>query len=346
MDFLKDNNPKYLNHVKELIGDFPEYVKQADKKEIPAIPRGSFADTRNKEFPVDAPENIFLSYAYFKSAGFEDQEIEDNIKKAAVIHGITNDLTNVEEALGQYKKKIEPKKETKFALAIDYGEEQGGLKYYYPTGNRELLEKSARELVEDFDRLPLEAFRTASLAIVKKAVEYKIPKGSLPKTIERTGADKDFNYKIASYAVKQRARIFGETAGKIYKDIVKSAAVDTEHVEDYVHLFLDFDRVNGVKYSSEVLNPYEAFYSGYEQSQLKKLAKTYVMVSEAPIPLEAFNKIASTTVENNFNSEESELLQKVVKAAEVDGVKATKALAKLDSGLQARFLEALVDDAS
>ena len=260
-------------------------------------------------------------------------------------NGVTNDLNTVEEALGEYKKNIEPKKETKFALAIDYGDE-GGLKYYYPTGTRELLEKSARELVEDFDRLPLEAFRTASLAIVKKAEEYKIPKGSLPKTIERTGANKDFNFKIANYAVKQRSRLFGDVAGKIYKDIIKSAAVDTNHVEDYVHLFLDFDRVNGVKYGSEMLNPYEAFYSGYEKSELKKLAKTYVIVSEAPVPLEEFKKLASTVISQNFNTKESELLQKVVKAAEVDGVKATQALQKLDSDLQTRFLGALVDEPS
>ena len=351
MDFIKDNNPKYIKHVETLMGDFPAYVKQAYKTEIPSMPRGSYADSRNKEFPVDTSENTFLSYAYFKSADLNDGSqvaagIEEKIKNAAAIQGIDNDLQKIDQALTDHIKKTTPAESTKFALAIDCGEEQGGLKYYYPTNSRELLEKSARELAEDFDKLPLEAFRVAALEIVKKASQYKIPKGSLPQVVERTGADKDFNYKIANYAVKQRERIFGETAGALYKDIVKSATADTEHVEDYVKLFIDLDRVNGVKYGSEALNPYEAFYSGYDKAQLEKLAKSYVMVSDAPIPLEEFTKIAKTTVENNFNEEESELLDRVVKAAAKDGVEATKELRGLSEDLQSRFLGALVNEPS
>jgi hypothetical protein len=350
MDFIKDNNPKHIKHVETLMGEFPSYVKQAYKAEIPAMPRGSYADSRNKEFPVDDMENTFLSYAYFKSANLNDgtkvaQEVEGRIKNAATIQGIDNDLIKIDEALGEYVKKTSPAKSTKFALAIDYGEDQGGLRYYYPTSSRELLEKSARELTEDFDKLPLEAFRVAALEIVKKAAQYKIPKGSLPQMVERTGADKDFNYKIANYAVKQREHLFGESAGALYKDIVKSATADTEHVEDYVKLFIDLDRVNGVKYGSEALNPYEAFYSGYDKAQLEKLAKSYVLVSDAPIPLEEFTKIAKTAVAN-FNEEESELLEKVVKAAEQNGIKASGELKNLSEDLQARFLGALVNEPS
>ena len=351
MDFIKDNNPKHIKHVEILMENFPSYVKQAYKTEIPAMPRGSYADSRNKEFPIDNTENTFLSYVYFKSAHLNDgsqiaSEVEEKIKKAAAIQGIDSDLSLVDQALGEHVKKTSPAKSTKFALAIDYGEDQGGLRYYYPTNTRELLEKSARELSEDFDKLPLEAFRVAALDIVKKARSYKIPKGSLPQVIERTGADKDFNYKIANYAVKQRESLFGESVGVLYKDIVKSATADTEHVEDYVKLFIDLDRVNGVKYGSEALNPYEAFYSGYDKAQLEKLAKSYVMVSDAPIPLEEFTKIAKTIVEDNFNEEESILLDKVVKAADQDGVEATKELKSLSEDLQTRFLGALVNESS
>lgn len=351
MDFIKDNNPKHIKHVETLMGDFPTYVKQAYKSEIPSMPRGSYADSKNKEFPIDTPENTFLSYAYFKSAGGDDDPvtsdaIKEKIKNAAALQGINDDLQKIDQVLGDYVKKTSPAKSTKFALAIDYGENQGGLKYYYPTSSRELLEKSARELVEDFDKLPLEAFRVAALEVVKKAAQYKIPKGSLPQMIERTGADKDFNYKVANYAVKQRVKLCGNAAGALYKDIVKSAAADTEHVEDYVKLFIDLDRVNGVKYGSEALNPYEAFYSGYDKAQLEKLAKSYVMVADAPIPLGEFAKIARSTVENNFNEEEAGILDKVVKAADVDGIEATRELKGLPEDLQNRFLGALLDEAS
>ena len=29
MDFVKDNNPKYLKHAESMLGNFPEYVKSA-----------------------------------------------------------------------------------------------------------------------------------------------------------------------------------------------------------------------------------------------------------------------------------------------------------------------------
>ena len=51
----------------------------------------------------------------------------------------------------------------------------------------------------------------------------------------------------------------------MYDEILKSAAVDVENIDDYVNLFLDVDRINHIKYSSKMLNPYEAFFSGYSK---------------------------------------------------------------------------------
>ena len=120
MDFIKDNNPKYVQHVKDLFGDFPSYVKEASKTEIPAMPRGSFADSKNKEFPIDTPENTFLSYAYFKSAALDvcprtGKSIEDSIKNAGAIQGISNDLSKIDEVLEKHATENSPKQETEYA---------------------------------------------------------------------------------------------------------------------------------------------------------------------------------------------------------------------------------------
>ena len=183
MDFISDNNPKYLNKVESLLGEFPEYVKNANITEKPNIARGSFANSINKEFPVDTAENTYLSYAYFKAASVEQigkninagiltkktlQDWENKITNAGQIHGISEDLEKISNVLDQHEKKSRPSVSSQFALVIDF-EKEGGVKYYYPIDNRENLVKSARELTEDIRRLPLEAFRTASHNIVKKA---------------------------------------------------------------------------------------------------------------------------------------------------------------------------------
>lgn len=349
MDFITDNNPKNINYVKSLLGKFPSYVKEANYTKKPRIARGSFANTVDREFPMDTPENTFLSYAYIKAATKDgglspNKTIHlDKIKAAAQLHGNTEDIENIDAVVN--KDVLESKtKEAKnnFALIIDF-EKKGGLKYYYPITSRELLEKSARDLVEDERKMPLEAFRTAASCMVKKANDFGISK-SLPTKILRTGADREFNIKIANFAAKQRAKKFGEDAGIIYYDIVKTASSDKQNLDNYLNLFLDMDRINKVAYSRDMLNPYEAFYSGVENSEIEKAAEAHVLINEAPVPLEEFKKSAKEVVEANFNEKEAALIMPAVEAAEKSGgVSATLKVMALGKDLQSRFLQALVE---
>ena len=132
MDFISDNNPKYLNKVESLLGEFPEYVKSASNREKPNVARGSFANSIDKEFPVDTPENTFLSYAYFKSAGTEQigkdinagkltsktlDQWENKMIQAGQIHGISDDLEKVSKAIETHKKESRPSINSKFAIS-------------------------------------------------------------------------------------------------------------------------------------------------------------------------------------------------------------------------------------
>ena len=351
MDFITDNNPKNINYVKSLLGDLPPYVKSANYVEKPRVARGSFANTVDKELPIDNAEHAFMSYAYLKAATAgkkiqeKEQEYLNKIKQAAQMHGNMVDLEKIDAAI----EKNEKDKQTKyagdnFALIINFDEKDEGLKYYYPINNRENLEKSARDLCADEKKMPLEAFRTAANNIVKKARETDVPDNSLPQKIIRTGADRDFNIKIAQHAAKQRAKKFGEDAGTIYFDIVKTASADKENLDNYINLFLDMDRINKVAYDKNMLNPYEAFYSGVENSEIEKAAEAHVLVNDAPVPLGVFNKIAKSIVEASFNEKEASLLTPVVEAAEESGgVSATLKVMALNKNLQTRFLQALVE---
>lgn len=350
MDFINDNNPKNINYVKSLLGELPVYVKKANYTEKPRIARGSFANSVDKELPMHDAEHTFLSYAYLKSANLgkklssKQVVFESKLKQAAQMHGNVEDLDKVDALI---KKDLDDKKtasaKKNFALIIDF-EKEGGLKYYYPINDRANIEKSARDLCSDERKMPIEAFRTASNNIIKRARELNIPDSSLPNKVLRTGADREFNEKIANFAAKQRAKKYGEDAGAIYYDIVKSASQDKQNLDNYINLFLDMDRINKVAYNKNMLNPYEAFYSGVENSEIEKAAEAHVLINEAPVPLDDFNKIASEVVEKNFNEKEAKILSPIVSAAQEEGgVSATLKVMAVDKDLQSRFLQALVE---
>ena len=342
MDFVKDNNPKYLKHAESMLGEFPEYVKNAydkDKlKSLDDLSASSFANPLKREFPMDSAEHTFLSYAYCKSASITNPVILEKLTKAARIHEI--DLSALDEV---FMTKSASKEEVAkhFALSIDAGEANGGVRYYYPITDGLKIEKSARDLAEDYDKIPLEAFRHAALNIVKAAKANDVY-DTLPDRVRYTGAHREFNYKYACQAVRQRERALGEEAASIYGDIVKSASVDVEHVNNYVDLFLDMDRINGIKYASHMIDPYEAFFSGHDIDELEKTANAYVVVYEAPIPLGEFTKLARETIKKDFAATDSELLLETVKVAEEQGgIAASEKIIQFPKQLQRQFLESL-----
>lgn len=351
MDFITDNNPQNINYVKSLLGDLPSYVKQATYTEKPRVARGSFANSVDKELPMNDAEHTFMSYAYIKAANSgkkiqeKDQGFLDKLKQAAQMHGNSADLEKIDKVILDAETEIITKQASEnFALIINVSEKSEDLKYYYPIGNRENLEKSARDLQQDERKMPLEAFRTAANNIVKKAKDLKVPETSLPQKILRTGADREFNLKIANFAAKQRSKRYGEDAGAIYYDIVKTASQDKQNLDNYINLFLDMDRINKVAYDKNMLNPYEAFYSGVQNSEIEKAAEAHVLINQAPVPLKDFNKLASKVVEASFNEKETKLLNPIVKAAEEEGgVSATLKVMALNKDLQSRFLQALVE---
>jgi hypothetical protein len=344
MDYVKDNNPKYLKHIEDMLGNFPDYVKNAydnnRSEQVKTLHQSAFANPAAREFPINTPEHTFLSYAYCKAAAIQDETLTGNIKQAAVRHGI--DLTNVDQAL--FKKEASAADKAKqFAVSIDTGAQ--GVKFYYPLHDDLAIEKSARDLAEDFDRIPLEAFRHGALNIVKAAKANGISIDTLPHRIRYTGAHREFNYKFASQAVRQRQKALGEDAAAIYGEIIKSASVDVEHVNDYVNLFMELDEVNGIKYATEMLNPFEAFFSGHDIDEIEKTANAYVVVSEAPIPINEFTELAADKVEKDFAYEERELLRDVVKtAAHSGGVAASEKLVQFPDELQRKLLCSLAGD--
>ena len=349
MDFITDNNPKYLNYAKAIIGNFPSYVKEASTSQVSDTVKGlhgsSYADPSAKEFPVNTPENTYLSYAYVKAANINDSRILRNLEKAVEVHGIADDIAVLNSGFSNLIKKASSDDiSNQFALSINYGKNTG-VKYYYPINDDLSITKSARELAEDFEKMPVEAFRHAAKNLVKAAHDQNIDVSTLPVRVQNNGIDREFNMGGAKVAVKQRGDKYGKQVGEMYDEILKSASVDAENIDDYVNLFLDMDRINGVKYSSHMQNPYEAFFSGYSKRGIEKLANTYVVVSDAPIPLEEFTKSARDVIERNFAGEDREELLDVIKEAETHGgIAASEKLIKFPEDIQRQLLGNIINE--
>lgn len=342
MDFIKDNNPKLIKSAETILDGFPEYVKQASES-LEDLDSSAFADVISREFPIDSKSNTFLSYAYFKSASIVNNEIESKIKKAGEAHGINKDLDEVDSAFAA-KSASEEEISKNFALSVNYGDEEG-VRYYYPVTDSITLEKSARDLNDDFGHMPIEAFRHAALNLVKAAGVLGVKEDRLPPRVLKTGWNGEVSIKSASVAVRQRKERLGESAGEVYEEIFKSASIDVENVGDYVNLFVDMDRMNAVAYDKDMLNPYEAFYSGPSLDSVKKQANAYVLVSEAPVPLEEFTKLAKDKIEKNFTAEEAELLMQTVKAASDEGgISASEKLVQFPKETQKRLLGEIISE--
>ena len=90
--------------------DLPEYVKTAeveDAYELSALPKTAFADPDRGIYPINTPARVYVSNMYFmdKKASIkklygEDyvSQLENNIKEAALVFGIDEDLTDFEKS--------------------------------------------------------------------------------------------------------------------------------------------------------------------------------------------------------------------------------------------------------
>ena len=112
-------------------------------------------------------------------------------------------------------------------------------------------------------------------------------------------------------------------------------------MDDYVNCFVDMDRVNGVTYDGNIMTPYQAFNSGFQNSELEKAAKDHVLLADTLVPVDAFKKMADQI--QHFNTEEGNIISAIVKTASEDGgISASSDLGKLSPELQKRIISAVL----
>ncbi len=173
----------------------------------------------------------------------------------------------------------------------------------------------------------------------------------LPCAVTCMGRDRLPNFDTAdAVAVLRKYALVGEEARPIYREIVK--ATKAEHNETgyapgafdhWIDAWLELDQGQGVKYSSTILNPYEAFFSGMDVTEVEKLASTTILLRDVMIPVTDFSAIPDKAFTYNFEPETAADLIGIQKMAAGDVMEANRHLAEYAEKSQKALLRVLAE---
>jgi hypothetical protein len=194
MDIVSDQSRRQTQAINELYS-IPEWVANADivtEKEAAAeLHEDLFADPDHRHFPLTSAADTWLSAAFFQHnrgqykaamAGY----IEGNIKAAADIHGIADEVAAVFTGTAR--------QEVKEASSHDEDLDNYGLVAYDALGNvTELgfpmfdahgVKQAANHLIKHREKFPFKLAQVIASHIVHKAAEHEV---EVPDQIQKLG---------------------------------------------------------------------------------------------------------------------------------------------------------------
>lgn len=322
MDFITDQSCRYLALLHDSLADVPDYVKAAsvDPADIATLNRNQFADPAAREFPIDEPGHVFLSYGYLKAAKVSRPDLEAKVKRAAELFGILKDLDCVGEV--EFAKAASTKaastKETEYALSIDFTghTKMAGVQTFYPVNSRIEVIDSARQVCNDRSKLPPEAFIEACQNLVKAAAVHGCETRELPETVWDFGAERFVDYNHVQFHAARRTELTGDD---IYAEISKSAAEDLDRsVEEYVELWRRADRQNDIDGKPGVKDAHLIFFSGIDKAAFDKNTEDLVVLGGAAVPKQAIARVPDQELRKLFPAPLAEQLTSLVKRAKND----------------------------
>lgn len=342
MDQITDQNPVALYRVDQLAGT-PDFVLDSpvlSAGDVAKFASTAFADTARREFPIFNKAATWTSYAYFKGAGKSDPLVEARILNAAVTHGIAAEIEKIDNAFSATKSASAP--ETPHALP------KGSVPDYpdfevYPIKTASQIEDSARQLLNDRQKMPVELFYQAAAAITKAAAVHADI--LIPDRVKEAGTLRYPDYAHAAKVAEQRAFVVKDpTALAAYADAVKSASANNGlDASDAIATWLKLDREHGVKYARGILDPIDAFYAGPKVEDVEKFASLHVFVKDVAVPAIEITKLNDDTICAHFSKSAAEKVKSIVKQAKSDAVAASVQVSALGDETQKELLRLVVE---
>jgi len=318
-------------------GTQPDFLKEAsvtedDVKDLRAV---AFADPATRKLPIHKKASTYLSAAYYYGHSEPDAIIEDRILKAAAFFGIEKEVSDIPNKLGYFDKEASENPHEDFALVIDYGQENGGLKNFYPIRDEFTITKSAREADKAYHdgRLSPGLFRAASLRILKKATQLEIPEKEVPRSVRLHGKDTMPDFKQARYAIQyRRDKGLSEEDAQLYDDILTKAASGGD-IDRAAELWGALDMYNGFSYGRDMPSFYEGVYghSDTPTDFVEKASKVNVLFDETLVPDTVIAGLPVEKVATYFGDSSVETVKKIIKAAATDAREASFLVSQLSN---------------
>jgi hypothetical protein len=162
--------------------EIPEYVKTAeleDSYEIRQLPKTAFADQDRMIYPINTPARVYVSNAHLinKRAGIsklygEDyvSQLENKIKEAAEVLGITEDIENYNRELNE---KVASEYEEKHMVEVPVPGESYTFKLF-PVKTAADLTDSAEHFVKNIKNFPFEVRVKSAENFIKAASDLGV----------------------------------------------------------------------------------------------------------------------------------------------------------------------------
>jgi hypothetical protein len=155
-----------------MLVEFPDFVKQADLASVEdsvAWPSGTFADPRNRRYPIQTEADTWLSCRYFDkfAAGYREHEynaINDNLVGACELWGIPREASEIPQ---------HQEKEASTSVVVQYVLDDEVQHTSEVHGPEELL-KVASDLLENKDKYPWEMRRGVGRQVLHHAQTFGI----------------------------------------------------------------------------------------------------------------------------------------------------------------------------
>lgn len=326
-DFVTDNNPTAIFHIEKTIGT-PDYVKSAaviQKEDVDDRANVAFADPVNRLWPIYSKVATWCSAAdFFGKRIIGNEKVASNIRNAARIWEIEEDVAKVEEVFNSLEKQASSP-DKNYALVVDFGGEFGNSQPtgFYPINEYGEILTSAENMMKDASTgaLPSEYFRTASVALVKAAREHGVHMDELHNRIVRYGTLRMPDFQKAAASIEERRKDgLSDDKALEYTEILEGAEAEfsknaSEGIETaviandkWVDLWCSLDREYDVKYAN-VTNPFDAFYCGQAVSDIEKMATTHLIISDILVPRGELTSLTDREIEQRFNAEDAETIK-------------------------------------
>ena len=261
MDILQDNTRAVFLSIADNC-KIPDYVLESEvleKKASYDFRDTLFADNLHRRFPLDSKASTWVSAAYFaKTAEIDYKDkatrdyVEDNIKRAAKIHGISEDVDRVITELT-----TEKQEKTAADDASNWGYFKDKL---YPMFDEFGVKKANDYFAENCYKLLPEVRHEVARNILRKSAEYGVDYNDTVRMEAEVGLP-DRGFLMEN--VMDRVRRFNDPAkklamAKVAEELIQTSTEElSKNLKKLAHTIEDFDHELGLdrQYNKKVLPP-------------------------------------------------------------------------------------------